>query len=92
VSVAPAAATEKSEGAWRNAKARLGCLWPELRKWVEDLELIGERDELLLLADKGEGAPGCPRCEALLGQALLPLGYRGARVLSGSELSKARRR
>jgi hypothetical protein len=67
--------------------ARLGRLGPELCSWMEDLELLGEGGEKLLLVDRGKEAP-CPRCEALLSQALVPLGYSGAKILSASMESK----
>lgn len=92
MSVAPVAATEKSASAWRNATARLGRLVPELGSWLEDLELLGERDERLLLIDRGKAPSPCPRCEALLSQSLLPLGYTGAKLLPAPEPSKTRQR
>ena len=91
MSVAPIAATEKSASAWRNATARLGRDRASLGAWLEGLEVVGERESLLLLVDRREPSP-CPRCEALLGQVLAPLGYAGAKILTETELEAARRR
>lgn len=91
MSAAPLAATEKSRSAWRNAKARLGRLSPELQGWVESLTAAGERDGVLLLVDPGALRP-CRRCEALVSQALMPLGYAGARILAEPELPAGRPR
>lgn len=85
MSVVPIEATEKSVSAWRNAIARLGRIGRELRDWLEGLEVVGEREGLLLLADPRD-CSRCPRCEALLGQALVPLGYAGAKILTAPEL------
>jgi len=81
VRAAPIAATEKAASAWRNAVARLGRLDPELRRGLEELEVAGEEEGLLLLVDR-RGLSPCVRCEALLAQALEPLGYTGAKILT----------
>lgn len=81
---APAVATEKTTSAWMNAKARLGRLGPEVRSWLDGLEPVGESEDTLLLLDRATSSP-CLRCEALVSQALLPLGYAGAKILTGRE-------
>jgi hypothetical protein len=91
VSVAPIAATEKSASAWSNAVARLGRLGPELRRWLEELEVAGEQEGLLLLIDRRHPSP-CSRCEALLAQALAPLGYAGAKILTAPRAEDGSRR
>lgn len=85
MSVAPIETTEKSVSAWRNAVARLRRGGPEMGEWLEGLEPAGEQGGLLLLVDRRD-LSRCPRCEALLGQALAPLGYAGAKILTAPEL------
>jgi hypothetical protein len=82
---APTAAAEKAGSAWKNVQARLGSLAPEVRGWLESLEPVGESEGALLLVDRGSPSP-CRRCEALVGRALLPLGYAGAKIVTEREL------
>lgn len=81
---APLVATEKATSAWMNVKARLGRLGPEIRSWLDGLEAVGESEGTLLLLDRATRSP-CLRCEALVGQALLPLGYAGAKIVTERE-------
>lgn len=82
---AGAVPTEKATSAWKNAKARLGVLGPELASWLDRLQAVGEWEGTLLLVDPA-GESSCRRCEALISRAVAPLGYAEARISGPREV------